>query len=173
MKNKNVIRAISLLLVAIMIIFGAISVVQAKEFSPDDLPGIGGRTVGNGNSVVPDVPDVSNTQKAINTVTNIVLFGVCIPLAALSIGFFGISFFLGDKKAEDAKNRAKYCLIALAVLLLVSGAINVGRNLAYGITWDPSLNTNRQIIAPQNPEVDFSIDTEGSAESSADDGGEF
>ena len=120
-------------------------------FSPGDLQNIGGT---HGDISVPDVPDTTETQGVINRAAWIVITAICIPLAVIALAFFGVSFFMGDKQAEDAKNRAKYALIALAVILMLTVVVNLGRSLASGLTWDPTLTNNQDIFAPKPVDED-------------------
>jgi RsiW-degrading membrane proteinase PrsW (M82 family) len=104
---------------------------------------------------------ISDTTKRVLNKFAALCWSVALPIAALGIASFGLSFFQGEKKAEEGKARAKLCLIAVACLALLFTVIHAGMAFASGTsstgksrTWDPTLpSTQEQIIEPATKDM--------------------
>ena len=94
------------------------------------------------------------TKGILNTASSMVL-KVAIPIAAVGLAWYGVNFFLGDKKAEDAKNRAKFALIALGCLISLFSAIHLGSSIGQSFQWDPNLGSGNNIIEPATVNIDL------------------
>ena len=121
-------------------------------------------------SMAIEAKDAKETASAVNKLAKL-FFGLAVPVAALGFASLAFSFFTGnEKKAEEAKERAKKCLIAVACLFLLTGIMRIGRGVVKNITWNPNLTGNKTVIDAEKSATETPIVTIKDAEE--DSGGE-
>ena len=106
--------------------------------------------------------EVNEMVNALNTAWKWIC-GIFAIGAVLSIASFAFAFFFasGSKDDEDriAKSKKKMIivLIATAVMFLIPLAVNIGRDLAGDLAWDPEGSESNHIITPKDPSDDDSL----------------
>lgn len=78
--------------------------------------------------------------------------GAVLSIASFAFAFFGVSGSKDDEaKISRCKTRMITVLIATACMFLIPTAVNIGRDIAGNLTWNPEGSESNHIIAPKNP----------------------
>lgn len=106
--------------------------------------------------------EAAETATAVNYLSRLII-GLSIPVAAIGLASLAFGFFTGnEKQAEEAKERAKKCLVAVVCLMLLTGVMNLGRSIVSGYEWRPDSSGGLEIIEPDkgwgNPTDDNLVD---------------
>lgn len=115
------------------------------------------------SSFAADTPEgVEEMFQAINTawrlLCGIFTIGAVLSIASYAFAFFGITGTRDDeKKITRCRKQMITVLIATACMFLIPTAVNIGRDIAGNLTWDPEGSESNHIITPKDPSEEDSL----------------